>query len=149
MTSYTSDITNGANQSPSLNGFIGTNLIRSEKHKASYAKLRQEYDSCEKCCSSLFRAVKKGKDLIPSGGYKIHKISKQLLSFDIIRIRSRCHYYDVNLTPKFSLALKKCGHTSQWFLLGVNLLHDIYTVTRLYYVTSSMNEMRDFFQLSI
>ena len=73
----------------------------------------------------------KGKDLIPSGGDKIHKISEQLLSFGIIRIRSRCHYYDVNLTPKFCLALKKCGHASQWFLLGVNLLHDIYTVTQV------------------
>ena len=30
-TLYESDITNGANQSPSLNGFIGTNLFRSEK----------------------------------------------------------------------------------------------------------------------
>ena len=56
---------------------------------------------------------KKGKDLIPLGGDKIHKISEQLQSFGIIRIRSRCHYYDVNLTPKVCLALKKCGHTSQ------------------------------------
>ena len=55
------------------------------------------------------------KDLNPSGGDKIHKTSEQLqlLSYCIIRIRSRCHYYNVNLTPKFCLALKKCGHTSQ------------------------------------
>ena len=56
---------------------------------------------------------KKGKDLIPSGGGRIHKISEQLLSFGIIRIRSRCHYYDVDLTPKSYLAPQKCGHTSQ------------------------------------
>ena len=66
------------------------------------------------------------KDLIPSGGEKIYKISEQLLSFGIVRIRLRCHYYDVNLTPKFGLALKKCGHASQWFLLEVNLLYDIF-----------------------
>ena len=68
------------------------------------------------------------KALISSGGDKSHKISEQLLLFGIIQIRSRCHYYDVNLTPKVCLALKKCGHTSQWFLLGVNLLYDIYNV---------------------
>ena len=70
---------------------------------------------------TIYGRKKRGKDLIPSGGDKIHKISEQLLSFGVIRIRSRCHCYDVNLTPKFCLALKKCGHTSQWFLLGVNL----------------------------
>ena len=88
-------------------------LFRSEKHNESYAKLCQEYDTCKKCFSSLFRAVKKGEGLNLSGGNKIHKTSEQLLSFDIFRIRSRCHYYDVNLTPKFCLALKKCGHTPQ------------------------------------
>ena len=30
--------------------------------------------------------------LTPYGGDKIHKILEQLLSFGIIRFRSRCHY---------------------------------------------------------
>ena len=36
---------------------------------------------------------KKGKDLISKGGHKIHLVSEQLLSFGIIRIHSRRHYY--------------------------------------------------------
>ena len=46
----------------------------------------------------------------------MHKISNQLFLFGIIRIRLRCHCHNFNLTPKFSLAFKKCEHTSQWFL---------------------------------
>ena len=38
VTSYTSDVTNGANQSPSLNGFIGTKFISIRK---AQRKLRQ------------------------------------------------------------------------------------------------------------
>ena len=38
VTSYTSDVTNGANQSPSLNGFIGPNFISIRK---AQRKLRQ------------------------------------------------------------------------------------------------------------
>ena len=39
------------------------NLFRSEKHNKSYAKLRQEYDNCEKWCPSTFRGIKKGEGL--------------------------------------------------------------------------------------
>ena len=38
VASYTSDVTNGANQSPSLNGFIGTNFISIRK---AQRKLRE------------------------------------------------------------------------------------------------------------
>ena len=55
----------------------------------------QEYGSCKKCSSSTFRTVKKEENLISLRGDKIHKISEQLLSFGIIRFRSRRHYYDV------------------------------------------------------
>ena len=38
-------------------------FVYAPEHNESYVKLRQEYDSCEKCCSSLIRAVKKGERL--------------------------------------------------------------------------------------
>ena len=41
------------------------NLFWSEKLNESHVKLRKEYDSCEKWCPSTFKAIKKGKDLIP------------------------------------------------------------------------------------
>ena len=39
VTSYTSDVTNGANQSPSLNGFIGTKLISIRKAQRKLCQL--------------------------------------------------------------------------------------------------------------
>ena len=79
-------------------------------------QVRQEHDSLEKCSSSLFRAVEEGEGLNSVRWY---------LSIAIV------WYYSISLpmsllwrylTPKFCLAPKKCGHASQWFLLGVNLL---------------------------
>ena len=96
-----------------LNGSDGTKFISIRK---AQQKLRQYVRSMTAVKNGALQHLapqKKGKDLILSGGDKSHKISEQLLSFGMFRIRSRCRNYDVNLTPKVCLALKKCGHTSQ------------------------------------
>ena len=45
MTSCTSDVTNGAIQSPSLNGFIGTNFISIRRVQRKLRQVREEHDS--------------------------------------------------------------------------------------------------------
>ena len=66
-----------------------------------------------------------GKKVTSSSQENTRKISKQLLTFRITPTRSRSHYYDVE-KPSSASPLKKCGHTSQWFLRGVILLYDIF-----------------------
>ena len=68
------------------------------------------------------------KTVTSSSQENTRKISKQFLFFGVILVRSPCHYYNVKKKPALLLPLKKCGHTSQWFLHGVILLYDIYTV---------------------
>ena len=70
--------------------------------------------------------VQKMMKMTSSSRENTHKISKQFLLFGVIHTGSPCHYYDVKKKKLSSaLPLKKCGHTSLWFLYGMILLCDI------------------------
>ena len=73
------------------------------------------------------------KALYSSGGDKSHKISEQLLSFSIIQIRSRCHYYDVNLTPNVLLGSQKMRKHVTMVFARNEPTDDIYTETKVDY----------------
>ena len=50
-------------QDRALTDSLAPILFLYKKNNESYFKLRQEYDSCEKCYPLTFRAVEKGKGL--------------------------------------------------------------------------------------
>ena len=60
---------------------------------------------------------KEKKNLTPLGGDKIHKISEQLLSRGIIRIRSRCHYYGFIWLQSFAWLSKNADTRRNGFCL--------------------------------
>ena len=52
--------------------------------------------------------------------------------FHSAHVHFLCSKSNSTSTPALLLPLKKCGHTSQWFLHGVRVLYDIYTVSSAY-----------------
>ena len=69
------------------------------------------------------------KTVTSSSQENTRKISKQFLSFGVILVRSHVTIMTSKKTALL-LPLKKRGHTSQWFLHGVIILYDIYTVVQ-------------------
>ena len=74
----------------------------------------------------MFRAVKKGKEVMPSRWESSLKISKQSLLFRNIYIRSRCYPYDVICSYPALLYLSKNADNCH---NKVNLVYNIYTAT--------------------